>query len=321
MAVVLTGNSNPHLYDHIMDNLQSRLMLVNGFDAGRAVVSKFSDGETRVELETNVRGKEVFIVQSTCSPINDSLMELMLLADAARRSPASKIVAVIPYYGYSRQDRRPGYSRVPISAKVIAGMLESVGVNHVITVDLHATQAQGFFNIPVDNIAASQLFVADIYRNWSHAHPIIVSPDVGGVARARAIAKTSGDLDLAIVDKRRPEANVSEVMHIIGDVVDKTCILVDDMVDTAGTLCKAADALLQQGAHRVVAYCTHPVLSGKAAENLANSSLSQLIVTDTIPLRPELADNPRIRQLSMSKLLAETMRCVLDNRSISELLE
>jgi ribose-phosphate pyrophosphokinase len=291
---------------------------------GKAIVGRFSDGEIRVEIEDNVRGEDVFIVQSTCSPINDSLMELLLITDALRRSSAKTITAVIPYYGYSRADRRPGYSRVPISAKVVADMLQAAGVDHLVTVDLHATQAAGFFNIPVDNISAAQLFATDIYKNWADDSPIIVSPDVGGVARARMVAKACGDMELAIVDKRRPKANVSEVMNIIGDIKDKTCIMVDDMVDTAGTLCKAADALMDRGARRVVAYGTHGVLSGKAVENLQGSRLQQLIITDTIPLRDDmtsLVSDGKVRQLSMSGLLCETMVRIQTNQSVSEFME
>lgn len=283
-------------------------------------VERFSDGEIRVELTTNVRGCKAFIIQPTCAPANETIMELMLVADALRRSSVSEIIAVVPYYGYARQDRRPGYSRVPISASVVAKMLEGVGVDHVITVDLHATQIQGFFNIPVDNISAANLFVSDIYHKWMDEKPIIVSPDVGGVARARQVAKQLQDMDLAIVDKRRPKANVSEVMNIIGDVTDRTCIMIDDMVDTAGTLGKAADALIKVGgARRVVAYATHGVLSGKAAENLDNSLLSQLVVTDTIPLAPGMST--KVKQISVAHTLAETIARVSTGRSLREYLD
>lgn len=286
----------------------------------RVDIKRFSDGEIHVELLDNVRGCTAFIIQPTCAPANDNLMELLLLADALRRSSVDKIVAVIPYYGYARQDRRPGYSRVPISASVAASMIQAAGVDHVITVDLHATQIQGFFNIPVDNISAANLFVSDIYHKWMDENPIIVSPDVGGVARARAVAKSLKDMDLAIVDKRRPKANVSEVMNIIGDVTDRTCIMIDDMVDTAGTLGKAADALIKVGgARRVVAYATHGVLSGKAGENLNNSMLTQLVVADTIPLTAGMSD--KVRQVSMAHTLAETITRVATGGSIREILD
>lgn len=284
-------------------------------------ITRFSDGEIRVELKHNVRGCKAIIIQSTCSPVNDSIMEMLLLADALRRSSAQEIIAVIPYYGYARGDRRPGYSRVPISARVIADMIETVGVDRVITVDIHATQIQGFFHIPIDNISATQLFVADIYKHWMDENPIMVSPDVGGVARARAIAKNLDNMDLAIVDKRRPKDNVSEVMNIIGDVRDKTCIVVDDMVDTAGTLCKAADALVTVGgARRVVAYSTHGVLSGKAADNLNNSLIERLIITDTVPLAPSFTC-PKVKILSIAAVLAETISRIDQGQSVSEILE
>lgn len=286
----------------------------------RMMKSRFSDGEIRVELETNVRGCTAFIIQSTCAPANDNVMELLLIADALHRSSVDKIVAVVPYFGYARQDRRPGYSRVPISARVMADMIQSVGIEHVITVDLHATQIQGFFHIPVDNISASQLFVADVYRRWSDENPIVVSPDVGGVARARAVAKQLDNIDLAIVDKRRPAANVSEVMNIIGDVKDRTCIVVDDMVDTAGTLAKAANALIERGgARRVVAYATHGVLSGAASDNIEKSLLTDLSTADTIPLTHNMTE--KVRHLSMAGLLAETIQRVYSGESISAILE
>lgn len=283
-------------------------------------IERFSDGEIRVELEKNARGSKAFIIQPVCAPANDNLMELMLIADALRRSSAKEIYAVVPYYGYARQDRRPGYSRVPISARVVATMLEGVGVNHVVTIDLHATQIQGFFHIPVDNISASNLFVNDIYHRWMDENPIIVSPDVGGVARARAVAKSLKDMDLAIVDKRRPKANVSEVMNIIGDVTDRTCIMIDDMVDTAGTLGKAANALIDVGgARRVIAYATHGVLSGKAPTNLTDSKLQELVVTDTIPVGPQFAN--KVRTLSTAHILAETIARVSKGGSIKEFLD
>lgn len=296
-------------------------------------IARFSDGEIRVEIRNNVRGCDAVIVQPTCAPTNDTLMELVLMVDALRRSSARSITAVIPYYGYSRQDRRPGYSRVPISASVVANMLEGVGVNHVVTFDIHATQIQGFFKVPVDNIAATQLFVADIYSHWMDENPIIVSPDVGGVARARGVAKLLNNMDLAIVDKRRERANQSEVMNIIGDVRDRTCIMIDDMVDTAGTMCKAADALIDVGgARRVVSYATHGVLSGNAPKNLENSKLHELVICDTIPLDQRRFEEygwsigmvirpSKIRVLSAAGLLAETIERIHNGQSISEILE
>lgn len=301
--------------------LAQRIAMKMGVKLEDTEITRFSDGEIRVELKNNVRGCKAIIVQSTCAPVNDTIMELVLLADALRRSSAQEIIAVIPYYGYARGDRRPGYSRVPISARVIADMIETVGVDRVITVDIHATQIQGFFHIPIDNISATQLFVADVYRYWMDEHPIMVSPDVGGVARARAIAKNLDNMDLAIVDKRRPKDNVSEVMNIIGDVRDKTCIVVDDMVDTAGTLCKAADALITiGGARRVVAYATHGVLSGKAADNLNGSLIERLTVTDTVPLSTDFIC-PKVKVLSIAAVLAETISRVDRGQSISEILE
>lgn len=287
----------------------------------RAEISRFSDGETRVELRDNVRGCHAYIIQSTCAPVNETLMELILLADALRRSAAQKIIAIVPYYGYARQDRRPGYSRVPISARVTADMMKAVGIDHVVVVDLHATQIQGFFNVPVDNLTATNLFVTDIYHRWMNENPIIVSPDVGGVARARHVAKHLQDMDLAIVDKRRPKANVSEVMNIIGDVEDRTCIIVDDMVDTAGTLAKAANALIDVGgARRVVAYASHGVLSGDAANNLANSKLHELVITDTIPLAPHFI-NSKVRVLDSSTLISDAINRIHTGRSIREIME
>ena len=285
-------------------------------------IRRFSDGEIRVELLQNVRGAQSFIIQPTCAPTNDNLMEMILLADALRRSSAGEVIAVIPYYGYSRQDRRPGYSRVPISARIIADLIETVGISHIVTVDIHATQIQGFFHIPVDNISATQLFVADIYSKWMSENPIIVSPDVGGVARARALAAHLDNMELAIVDKRRPKANVAEVMNIVGDVTDRTCIIIDDMVDTAGTLAKGADALIRVGgARRVVAYATHGVLSGKARANLESSMLHELVVTDTIPLPVDMVGCEKVRQLSISGILAETIERIATGKSISEILE
>lgn len=310
---LFTGTSNRQLAQRVADKLCMKLE--------ETEITRFSDGEIRVELKNNVRGSRAIIIQSTCAPTNDTIMEMILLADALRRSSVSEIIAVIPYYGYARQDRRPGYARVPISARIVADLIETVGVDHVITVDLHATQIQGFFHIPIDNISATQLFVTDIIKNWSTEKPIIVSPDVGGVARARALAKSLNDMDLAIVDKRRPKANVSEVMNIIGDVRDKTCIIVDDMVDTAGTLCKAADALVNvAGARRVVAYATHGVLSGPAAQNINSSSIERLTITDTIPM-PQNFICAKVCQLSIADILAETITRVQTGQSISEILE
>ena len=318
-SILFAGTSNPSLAQKVTRILNKDTSAMGGIQTGRVELSKFSDGELRIEIHNNVRGKKAFILQSTCSPTNDTIMEMMLMADALRRSAVKRIIAVIPYFGYARQDRRPGYSRVPISASVVAGMLQNVGIKHVLTVDLHATQIQGFFTIPVDNISATPLFVGDIYKNWMNENPIVVSPDVGGVARARAVAKQLDNMDLAIVDKRRPKTNISEVMNIIGDVKDKTCIIVDDMVDTAGTLGKAADALIEiGGARRVVAYATHGVLSGKARENLIASKLQELIITDTIPL-PETFS--KVRQISIAGLLAETISRIDDKRSVSEILD
>ena len=309
---LFAGTANKRLATQIANKLQLQLEPVH--------VERFSDGEIRVELSNNVRGSSAFVIQPTCAPANDSLMELLLMVDALRRSSAAEITAVIPYFGYARQDRRPGYSRVPISAKVMATMIEAAGVDHVITMDLHANQIQGFFNIPVDNISATNLFVSDIYHKWMTESPIIVSPDVGGVARARHVAKHLQDMDLAIIDKRRPKSNVAEVMNIIGDVTDRTCIIVDDIVDTAGTLGKAADALMQIGkARRVIAYATHPVLSGKAMENLDASLLQQLVVTDTIPLPTNVSQ--KVRQISTANLLAETITRVSQGASLSVILD
>ncbi len=282
---------------------------------GKALVSRFSDGEVAVEIQENVRGKDVFIIQSTCAPTNDNLMELIVMADAMRRSSAVRVTAVLPYFGYARQDRRPRSTRVAISAKVVADMIASVGVDRVLTVDLHADQIQGFFDIPVDNIYGTPVLLDDIER-CNYDNIMVVSPDHGGVVRARAVAKQL-NAELAIIDKRRPEANRAEVMNIIGDVTGRTCILVDDMVDTAGTLCQAAYALKEQGAEKVYAYCTHPVLSGRALENVANSVLDELVVTNTIPLTPEAQAIDRIRQLDMSPLIAESVRRISNAESIS----
>ncbi len=310
--MVFSGNANLKLAKDVVEKLALKL--------GNAEVTKFSDGETAVQLNENVRGKDVFVFQPTCSPTNDNLMELIVMIDALRRASASRITAVVPYFGYARQDRRVRSSRVPITAKVVADMMVSVGVDRVLTVDLHAEQIQGFFDVPVDNVYGSPVLIEDI-KQQNYEDLMVVSPDIGGVVRARAVAKKLNDLDLAIIDKRRPKANVSQVMHIIGDVEDRTCVLVDDMVDTAGTLCKAAEALKQFGAKRVIAYCTHPVLSGPAIDNINNSELDELVVTDTIPLSPEAKACGRIRVLSMANLLAESMRRVSNEESISALFE
>jgi ribose-phosphate pyrophosphokinase len=281
-------------------------------------VTRFSDGEVQVELMENVRGRDVFIVQSTCPPTNDSLMEMLIMADACRRASAGRITAVIPYFGYARQDRRPRATRVPITAKLVANLITTAGINRVLTVDLHADQIQGFFDIPVDNIFASPVLLGDVWKQRDE-NIIVVSPDVGGVVRARALAKRLDDADLAIIDKRRPRPNESKVMNIIGNVAGKTCVMIDDMVDTAGTLCVAAQALKDEGATKVVAYITHPVLSGAAIERISKSALDELVVTDTIPLNEEARACSRIRQLSVAGLLAETMRRVRDEESVSSL--
>ncbi len=308
--MVFAGNSNPQLAQDIATHL--------GMPLGKAVVGRFSDGEIMVEILENVRGKHVFIVQPTCAPTNDNLMELMVMVDAMRRASAGRITAVVPYFGYARQDRRPRSARVPITAKVVANMLTIVGVNRLLTVDLHADQIQGFFDIPVDNVYSSPILLSDIWRARD-PNVMVVSPDVGGVVRARALAKRLDDADLAIIDKRRPRANVAQVMHIIGDVRDRTCILVDDLVDTAGTLCQAAAALKEHGAAKVKAYITHAVLSGPAIENIENSQIDELVVTDTIPLRPAVRACKRIRQVSIAEMLAETMRRINNEESVSSL--
>ncbi|MDA0777108.1 MAG: ribose-phosphate pyrophosphokinase, partial [Proteobacteria bacterium] len=287
---------------------------------GAASIGQFSDGEIAVEITENVRGKDVFIVQPTCAPTNDNLMEILVMADALRRASAGRITAVIPYFGYARQDRRPRSSRVPITAKVVADMLTTVGIDRVVMIDLHADQIQGFFDIPVDNIYGTPALLADL-RQQSHDNLMVVSPDVGGVVRARAVAKQMGDIDLAIIDKRRQKANESQVMHLIGDVKGRDCVIVDDMVDTAGTLCKAADALKTFGARKVVAYATHPVLSGKAIENLKNSVIDELVVTDTIPLSEEAQALGKIRQVSVASMVAETIRRINNEESISAMFD
>jgi ribose-phosphate pyrophosphokinase len=307
---VFTGNANPQLAKDIVRHLRLNL--------GEAHVSSFSDGEVQVEITENVRGKDVFILQSTCAPTNDHLMELLVMIDAVRRSSAQRITAVVPYFGYARQDRRPRSSRVPITAKVVAQMIGNVKADRVLTVDLHADQIQGFFDIPVDNVYASPILLGDV---WKQKYPdiVVVSPDVGGVVRARALAKRLDDADLVIIDKRRPQPNEARVMNIIGEVAGRTCILIDDLVDTAGTLCLAALALKEQGAARVVAYCTHPVLSGAAVDNITASELDELVVTDTIPLRESAQACDKIRQLSIATLLAETMRRISNEESVSSL--
>ncbi len=311
---IFTGNAHVALANRVADRLR--------IDLGDADVGRFSDGEVSVEIIENVRGKDVFIVQPTCAPTNDNLMELIVMVDCMHRASAARITAVIPYFGYARQDRRVRSSRVPITAKVVADMLTSAGIDRVLTIDLHADQIQGFFNVPVDNIYATPVLLLDIEKQVEaglYTDVMIVSPDVGGVVRARAMAKLLNDADLAIIDKRRPEANQSEVMHIIGDVAGRTCILVDDMVDTAGTLCAAADALKREGATKVIAYCTHPVLSGRALENLSGSSLDELVVTDTIPLSDVAGAVPDIRQLSVADELAESIRRISNEESLSAL--
>jgi len=307
---LFAGNANPALAMDIARSLQTPL--------GRAYVGRFSDGEVNIELMENVRGRDVFILQSTCPPANDSLMELLVMVDACRRASAARITAVVPYFGYSRQDRRPRATRSAITAKLVANMVSSAGVNRLLTIDLHSDQIMGFFDIPVDNVYASPVLLGDAWKQ-AYRNVVVVSPDVGGVARARAFAKRLDDTELAIIDKRRPRPNESKVMNIIGEVEGKTCVLVDDMVDTAGTLCQAAQALKDEGAARVVAYITHPVLSGGAVEKISKSALDQLVVTDTIPLSAEAKKAERIRQLSVAELLAETIRRILDEQSVSSL--
>ena len=308
---VFTGSAHPELAKMVVDRL--------GVPLGKAKVSQFSDGESAIELLEDVRGKDVFIIQPTCAPTNNNLMELIFMADAMRRASAARVTAVVPYFGYARQDRRPRSARVPISARVVANMMARSGIDRVLTVDLHAEQIQGFFDIPVDNVFGSPVLLDEI-SNQNYDNPLVVSPDVGGVVRARAVAKQL-NTDLAIIDKRREKANESQVMHIIGDVTDRTCILVDDMCDTAGTLCKAADALKTNGAKRVVAYATHPVLSGPAVDNITNSSLDELVVTDTIPLSAASKACGSIRQLTMADLLAESVRRVCNEESISAMFD
>ncbi len=308
--IIFSGNANRRLAEDIAGHLHMPL--------GRAVVGRFSDGEVMVEILEHIRGKDVFIVQPTCAPTDAHLMELLIMVDAVRRSSARRITTVIPYFGYSRQDRRPRSARVPISAKVVANMISTVGADRVLTVDLHSDQIQGFFDIPVDNVYASPVLLGDIWRQ-KYTELVVVSPDVGGVVRARAMAKRLGDADLAIIDKRRPRPNEAKVMHVIGEVEGRTCVLVDDLVDTAGTLCEASRVLKERGATRVVAYCTHPVLSGRAVENVEASALDELVVTDTIPLGPAARACPKIRQLSIAEMLAETIRRINAEESVSSL--
>lgn len=307
--MVFSGNANPKLAVDVADSLNVEL--------GRAHVGRFSDGEVSVEIQEHVRGRDVFVLQSTCAPTNDNLMEILVMVDALKRASAGRITAAIPYFGYARQDRRPRSSRVSIAAKLVANMLAASGVDRVLTMDLHAEQIQGFFDIPVDNIYALPILLDDI-KQQSWENPLVVSPDHGGVVRARSLAKRL-ECDLAIIDKRRPKANVAEVMNIIGEVEGRTCVIMDDMVDTAGTLCKAATALKARGAKQVVAYCTHPVLSGPAVERVNGSDLDSLVVTDTIPLQPLAAACSRIRQLSVAPILAETIRRISNDDSVSSL--
>lgn len=309
---IFTGNATPELAQRIADRLYTKL--------GSAVVGRFSDGEISVQINENVRGADVFIIQSTCAPTNDNLMELIVMIDALRRASAGRITAVIPYFGYARQDRRVRSARVPITAKVIADFLSNVGVDRVMTVDLHAEQIQGFFDVPVDNVFGSPILL-DHMSEQKFENPVIVSPDIGGVVRARAIAKQFDDCDLAIIDKRRPRANVAQVMHIIGDVQGRDCIIVDDMIDTGGTLSKAAAALKEKGANQVFAYATHPVFSGNAVENIRDSQIDKLIVTDSIPLDPEMAKLDKVVQRTLSSMLAEAIRRVSNEESISAMFE
>jgi ribose-phosphate pyrophosphokinase len=308
-TVLFTGNANPVLAQEIATNL--------GVELGKAHVGRFSDGETTVEIQQNVRARDVFVVQSTCQPTNENLMELFIMVDALKRASARRITAVIPYFGYARQDRRPRSTRVPISAKVVANMLETVGVERVLTMDLHADQIQGFFDIPVDNIYASPVLLSDL-KSKAYPDLVVVSPDVGGVVRARALAKQLG-CDLAIIDKRRPKANVSEVMHVIGEIEGRNCVIMDDMIDTAGTLVKAAEVLKERGAKSVFAYCTHAVFSGPAIERIAKSQLDEVVITNTIPLTDAAKACAKIRQLSVAFLFAETIRRISDGESVTSL--
>jgi len=308
--MLFAGNAHPAFARAVAAHLHTRL--------GKATIGRFSDGEVSVEIEENVRGRDIFVIQSVCRPTNDNLIELLVLIDALRRASAAHITAVIPYLGYARQDRRTRSARVPITAKVVANMIASVGTDHVLTVDLHADQIQGFFSMPMDNIYASPVLLGDI---WKHEYPdpIVVSPDIGGVVRARALARRLGNADLAIIDKRRPRANEAQVMNIIGDVEGRSCVLVDDMVDTAGTLCKAADALKERGAKQVVAYCTHAVLSGSAIDNISGSALDELVVTDTIPLSGQALNCDTVRELTVAELIGESINRINDGQSLSSM--
>lgn len=309
---LFTGNATPELAQHIADRLYTSL--------GNAAVGRFSDGEVSVQINENVRGGDIFIIQSTCAPTNDNLMELVVMVDALRRASAGRITAVIPYFGYARQDRRVRSARVPITAKVVADFLSSVGVDRVLTVDLHAEQIQGFFDVPVDNVFGSQILLEDMQQQYLD-NPIVVSPDIGGVVRARAIAKLLHDTDMAIIDKRRPRSNISQIMHIIGDVAGRDCVLVDDMVDTGSTLCKAAEALKERGAKRVFAYATHPIFSGNAYVNIKKSVIDEVIVCDTISLDPSIKELSNVRTLTLSGMLAEAIRRISNEESISEMFE
>jgi ribose-phosphate pyrophosphokinase len=308
-TMLFSGNANPALGQEIAAHL--------GIELGKAKVGRFSDGEVDVELYQNVRARDIFVVQSTCNPTNENLMELLIMVDALKRASARRITAVMPYFGYARQDRRPRSTRVPISAKVVANLLETVGVERVLTMDLHADQIQGFFDIPVDNIYASPVLLTDL-KNKNYPELVVVSPDVGGVVRARALAKQLG-CDLAIIDKRRPKANVSEVMHVIGEIEGRNCVIMDDMIDTAGTLVKAAEVLKERGAGKVYAYCTHPVFSGPAIERIAGSQLDEVVITNTIPLTDAAKACGKIRQLSVAFLFAETIRRISDGESVTSL--
>jgi ribose-phosphate pyrophosphokinase len=308
-TMLFSGNANLALAKEIAANL--------GVELGKATVGRFSDGEVTVEIQQNVRARDVFVIQPTCCPTNENLMELLIMVDAIKRASARRITAVIPYYGYARQDRRPRSTRVPISARVVANLLETVGVERVLTMDLHADQIQGFFDIPVDNIYASPVLLSDL-KNKNYPELVVVSPDVGGVVRARALAKQLG-CDLAIIDKRRPKANVSEVMHVIGEIEGRNCVIMDDMIDTAGTLVKAAEVLKERGAKSVYAYCTHPVFSGPAIERIAGSQLDEVVITNTIPLSAAATSTSKIRQLSVAFLFAETIRRISDGESVTSL--
>lgn len=308
--MIFSGNASRELAQRVVDHLNLPL--------GKALVGRFSDGETMVEIQENVRGRDIFIIQSTCAPSNDTLMELIIMADALRRASAARITAVVPYFGYARQDRRVRSARVPITAKIVADMMASVGISRLVTVDLHADQIQGFFYMPVDNLYSTPIMLEDVHRN-SFKNIMVVSPDVGGVIRARAIAKRIHGADLAIIDKRRPQPNEAQVMHIIGDVKDRDCIIVDDIIDTAGTLRKAVDALKDHGAAKVIAYVTHPVLSGKAIQNIKDSAIDELVVTDTIPLQKDAKACGRIRPITLSHMIAEAIRRISGAGSLSRM--